>query len=246
MHYQFSIPDTTLVEDALSELETLGLHSLYTIEEETITIGGLGTLRCLPKLSQLKYEESETIDWHSQWQSFAPNFDGQHAHFKVGNQTVKLLPGPGFGDLSHPTTQLMAIAMQEISLGDTILDIGSGSGVLDCIALHCNVKRFYIVDIDPQALTHSKQNMQLNAPNINPIYSQTIDPTWTDIDTILMNMILPDQESVFASYPFLKNFKGTFLCSGLLSHQVDHYQPHATIYQTWEKDGWLAIQFSFS
>ncbi|MCB1108062.1 MAG: 50S ribosomal protein L11 methyltransferase [Chlamydiia bacterium] len=245
MHYQFLLKNAELLDQAMHELQSLALHSLYTIEDDRIIIGGLGNLAGLPKLSSLINEGPETIDWHAQWAAFAPNFDGQHAHFPVGDQTIKLIPGPGFGDLSHPTTQLMAKAMQATDLGQCILDIGCGSGVLDCIAVHCNVKRFYIVDIDPEALDHAKRNMQLNAPHIQPIYSTTIDPSWRDIETILINMILPEQQVVFESYPFLKSFTGTWLTSGLLANQLDDYLrlTQAQPIQIWDQDGWIALHW---
>jgi ribosomal protein L11 methyltransferase len=44
--------------------------------------------------------------WEKQWELFAPNFKNGKAHIETPVGVIQLLPGPGFGDYSHPTTRL--------------------------------------------------------------------------------------------------------------------------------------------
>ena len=80
-----------------------------------------------------------TVNWEEQWALFAESsFDGK-AHIDLsqfgGASTLLLLPGPGFGDLSHPTTYLMLKMMQNRVQNLPVLDIGTGSGILALAAL---------------------------------------------------------------------------------------------------------------
>lgn len=66
-----------------------------------------------------------TIDWHTQWEMFAENFYDGKAHIQIGDKTLLLKPGAGFGDLSHPTTQLMVEMMQKYVPGEAVVDVES-------------------------------------------------------------------------------------------------------------------------
>ena len=43
------------------------------------------------------------IDWNKQWEIHSPQFHEGYVHI----DGLRLRPGPGFGDLSHPTTRIM-------------------------------------------------------------------------------------------------------------------------------------------
>src|SRR3990172_3771542 len=74
------------------------------------------------------------INWMEQWEQFAPNFHDGYAHIdlsRFGAETpVRLKPGPGFGDLSHPTTRIMLELVGKRLKKRPLIDIGSGSGIL--------------------------------------------------------------------------------------------------------------------
>lgn len=56
--------------------------------------------------------------WESQWELFAPDFREGKAHIDLSPygclQILELYPGPGFGDFSHPTTQLTLTLMSSL------------------------------------------------------------------------------------------------------------------------------------
>lgn len=48
---------------------------------------------------------------------------------------IELDPGRAFGTGSHPTTSLCVDLMEEkITVGETVLDVGTGSGILMIVA----------------------------------------------------------------------------------------------------------------
>lgn len=80
--------------------------------------------------------------------------------------TLQLHDGPAFGTGLHPTTALCAEAI-EAAIGDappgSLLDVGTGSGVLALAALMLGVPRAVGVDLDAGALHVAASNARLNS-----------------------------------------------------------------------------------
>ncbi len=72
-------------------------------------------------------------------------------------------PGLAFGTGTHPTTALCLEWLSAADLkGKTVLDFGCGSGILAIAALLLGAKSAVCVDIDPQALTATRDNARVN------------------------------------------------------------------------------------
>ena len=76
---------------------------------------------------------------------------------------VILNPGLAFGTGTHPTTKLcLEWLEQNIKGNETVIDYGCGSGILAIAALKLGAKQVYAIDHDPQALTATRNNAELN------------------------------------------------------------------------------------
>lgn len=179
------------------------------------------------------------IDWQQQWALFAPKFINGKAHIGLPNGSeIELLPGPGFGDFSHPTTQLMISLMAEHVPNRVVFDIGCGSGILSVAAAKMGAKKVYACDIDPEAIAHTKENGQLNGVKIN--FAQPKEKP-----IVLMNMISSEQHIAWKTNacPF-----ETLICSGILLADKDNYMEFAKA-NSWElthqeeSQGWLGMAF---
>jgi len=76
---------------------------------------------------------------------------------------IKLDPGLAFGTGTHPTTFmcLQWLATQDLK-GKEVIDYGCGSGILGIASLLLGAKSCVGVDIDPQALLATQENLQRN------------------------------------------------------------------------------------
>lgn len=171
------------------------------------------------------------INWEEQWQLFAPGFKDGALPLKFKEIEVRLLPGPGFGDLSHETTQLMVEYLPKV-IQETVIDIGCGSGILSLGAKALGAKNVIGIDICEEALDHARKNAAFN--NLPITFCTAKDFPGANCGTLLLNMIYSEQQQAWNSLPSLHNFKGNLVISGLLE---EHQQ---TALQFWS--GWRFVQ----
>jgi len=174
--------------------------------------------------------EIEDSNWNQKWEEdyqpiFIDNFCAVYApfHQPLGNHKHELIINPemAFGTGHHDTTQLMIEMIQDIDISKkTVLDLGSGTGVLAILAAKEGAKSVTAVDIDPNAVTIMKQNFVLNnEQEIVPILGQ-INSVSTRFDLILANitknLILSESFSITERL----TSDGVFICSGFLKNDT--------------------------
>jgi ribosomal protein L11 methyltransferase len=81
----------------------------------------------------------------------------------AGRTLLRLPARTAFGTGSHASTRLVLIALEELPLaGRSVLDIGTGSGILAFAALRYGARRAVAFDLDLAAVLVARQNQQLN------------------------------------------------------------------------------------
>ena len=76
---------------------------------------------------------------------------------------IELDPGRAFGTGTHPTTYLCIRLMEKyIENSHTVIDVGTGSGILMVAANKLGAKEIWGVDIDADACEVAKENLILN------------------------------------------------------------------------------------
>ncbi|MBI5274778.1 MAG: 50S ribosomal protein L11 methyltransferase [Chlamydiales bacterium] len=224
--------ETSDVNVALHELLAIGLTDYSIIEDKETAIHMIGgLLPCNTDFSNITFAKPKAIEtdmWLKQWEAFAPDFyDGMaHIHLKqYGGPTATFVmqPGAGFGDLSHPTTQLCLRFLCNMNLHHkTVVDIGCGSGVLSIAAAKMGCTRVFSIDIDDDAIAHTKRNLLLNdLPDIT--VQSTLPIIEDDHPIILMNMTYLEQLQVLDAHPILSSIKADWIISGILESQEHQY-----------------------
>ena len=77
---------------------------------------------------------------------------------------IELDPGLAFGTGTHPTTQLSLTALEQTIRGnESVLDVGTGSGVLSIASKLLGASKVTAFDIDEMATRVAKENIALNS-----------------------------------------------------------------------------------
>jgi ribosomal protein L11 methyltransferase len=80
-----------------------------------------------------------------------------------GEAVICLEPGMAFGTGLHPTTRLCLEALEAHLLADcTVLDVGTGSGVLSIAAAKLGARSVLALDADPVAVKVARENVERN------------------------------------------------------------------------------------
>jgi len=80
-----------------------------------------------------------------------------------GKTVIFLDPRSAFGTGGHGTTEGCLVALEKrIKGGETVLDVGTGTGILAIAARKLGADRVTAIDIDPAACSESVKNIALN------------------------------------------------------------------------------------
>lgn len=172
-------------------------------------------------------ELNDYVDWGVQWSNHSPDFKdyclqvdlAKYTKLPLKYPTLYLNAGPGFGDLSHPTTRLMLALMAPHMKGKKVLDIGCGSGILSLAALFLGAEFAWGIDIEVEALAHAMENARLNnlEEKVSFMQPEEFMSTPPEDVIILMNMIRSQQQVAWGSLPQIHNLPTICITSGVLA-----------------------------
>lgn len=235
MHLQIIIPaaDISVQEILIARLEDEGYdgflqepgHLYAYIPEERFDTGVLEELLSRWQLSFTRQALPER-NWNEEWEkNFQPVVVGRfcairasfHAPVPDVRHELVITPKMSFGTGHHATTHMMMQAMERLDLkGCTVLDFGTGTGVLAILAEKLGAKEVVAIDNDPWSIENARENIEENHSVKIRLEKKDTITSGTTYDIILANInkhiILKELSSMGQQ---LKK-GGVILLSGLL------------------------------
>ena len=171
-------------------------------------------------------------DWSEVWKKFYKPFKaGKNLVVKPtwetyepqeGDRIIEIDPGMAFGSGTHETTGMCLELLEEtLQGGETVIDVGTGSGILAIGAAMLGAKDILAIDIDPTAVKVAQENIEHNglADRITAIEGNLLDKTDMTCDLCVAN-IIADVICFFAK-PLTNHIVsgGKFICSGIIKER---------------------------
>jgi ribosomal protein L11 methyltransferase len=170
---------------------------------------------------------------------------GQHAA-AAGAIELELDPGLAFGTGTHATTALCLEWLDARALeGRRVLDYGCGSGILALAALKLGAAAATAFDIDPQALTATRQNAARNALAGRLAIAAAPGEIGGPFELVLANILAGPLVALAPELAARTAASGTIALAGFLDAQsaevAQAYAPWFDIATAARRDGWTLL-----
>jgi ribosomal protein L11 methyltransferase len=160
--------------------------------------------------------------------------------------TLVIQPSMGFGTGHHSTTRLCLLALQRIELNDrSVLDVGTGSGVLALAASRLGAAEVTGIDDDADAIHAAWENLALNpGAVVSLIVGDFRSTNLVPVDVILANLTGALLISAAERLRKLTKAHGRLVLSGFTTQEerdvVAAYGAF-TVEQRSEEEGWVCV-----
>ena len=197
------------------------------------------------------------VDWMSGWRdSWQPTSVGEKFFLvpvwsqeptPAGRWRLEVDPGMAFGTGAHATTQLCLEALERhLRPGDTVFDLGTGSGILARGAALAGAGRIYACDIeaDSAAVAHRtcRGRVHVFAGSLRSVRPGSVDLLLANINAETLCSMASDIAAAL-------RLGGRVIVSGFPPRhrdRINHFfgQAGLTTLDENEKDGWVEMAFA--
>jgi len=141
-----------------------------------------------------------------------------------GQIVIEIDPGMAFGTGTHPSTQMCLQFMEEVIPSfprlPSVLDVGTGSGILSIAARKMGVKKITALDIDPAAIDCARANARENRVGRGISFrSGSPEDLKGSFDLVVANLLPQELLSVAPALARLVARSGKLIFSGFLVKQ---------------------------
>lgn len=204
-------------------------------------------------------EKIVETNWNKIWESnFEPVIVEDYVavradfHNPITNTKFEIVitPKMSFGTGHHATTYMMIELMKDTDFTNkSVLDFGTGTGILAILAEKNGAEKVYAIDNDDWSIENAKENFQKNNCKQIRLEKASDASSTLKFDIILANI---NKNVILENFEVLRDelkADGTLLLSGLLETDRDEILDKAKELNLKEKkclirNNWIAIQLS--
>ncbi len=218
--------------------------------------------KIVPEIAQTQIETTSIPeqDWGENWKRFFKPFQvtsrlvvkppWTKIRLKKNQIPINIHPGMAFGTGTHATTKLCMKALER-SLrrkGLSVLDVGTGSGILSIAAAQLGAGEVWGLDIDGAAVENARENVERNSvSDIVKIRKGRTGDIQKRFDVVVANIDLKNLKKMRWSLIHHLKDQGFLILSGILKEEGEKLRQHyfETGHFQWAKvtheEGWACI-----
>lgn len=210
---------------------------------------------------EISYTEVDDCNWKDKWKSyffpekisskFVVKPTWREYEPKENELIIEIDPGMAFGTGTHPTTSLCVSMLEEyVKHEDSVLDVGTGSGILMIAAEKLGASYVEGVDIDEDAVAVAKSNLNLNGVPTEKylVYKgNLVDRVeGKEFEIVVSNILAEIIVILLKDIKRVTKTGGTVIFSGIISSKKEDVisemkKTGFTIEKIVEKDEWVSI-----
>ncbi|TDM13100.1 50S ribosomal protein L11 methyltransferase [Macrococcus lamae] len=198
-------------------------------------------------------------DWENEWKNHFHAFRASEMFTVVpsweeyeaaSEETVITLdPGMAFGTGDHATTSMCLKLVEKYVLpGHSVIDVGTGSGILSIAAHKLGASKVRAIDLDKVAVRVAEENFAINhcADEIETDTGNLLVGETERRDIILANILAHIVDLMIDDSYKLLNDNGVFITSGIIAEKEEMIVNHLKkagfrILEITRESGWIAI-----
>ena len=152
----------------------------------------------------------------------------------TGRMRLEIEPGMACGTGRHPATQLCIEAMERyVQPASTVVDVGTGSGILSCAAQLLGALRVFACDIDAEAIEIARRRgtAAFFVGTLDAVESATADVVIANINSETIERLRPEFERV-------RRAQSVLILSGFPEwDNVEGFE----VTETLQRDEWVCV-----
>jgi ribosomal protein L11 methyltransferase len=199
-----------------------------------------GEVRIRSALAGEVFSEPVAPGWEEGWREFhRPARAGGlwiGPHWETpppGEPAVVVDPGRAFGTGAHATTRACIELLSKLDRG-SVLDAGTGSGVIAAAAARLGFEPVYALDVDPNAVEAASATARRNGVAVTIWQGDVLAAPLPEVELVVANIELRAVESLLARRPAARA-----VTSGYLARDVPRVEGWEHVSRL-ELDGWAA------
>jgi ribosomal protein L11 methyltransferase len=161
---------------------------------------------------------------------------------------VEIEPSRGFGTGHHQSTRLCLALLQSHTLASrTVIDVGTGSGVLAIVAARLGAAFVSAIDDDPDAVENARENITRNgvAATVEAHVRDLVEPGLPPADVVTANLTGSLLARHARELGALVKTGGSLIVAGFTIDEkplvLDAFDPGFALTQSAEEDDWWAL-----
>lgn len=204
---------------------------LETMEEIKLAINNLQKFNIDLGHNVITVQEVDEEDWATAWKKYyhpvkisnrftiVPTWE-DYERVNTDELIIELDPGMAFGTGTHPTTVMCLQALEKtVQLASSVIDVGTGSGVLSIGAAKLGASKIHALDLDEVAVRSAIENITLNKVDdiVQVTHGNLLDNVNEQADIVVAN-ILAEIIMTFTEDAFtVVKDGGLFITSGIIA-----------------------------